>query len=62
MGSQLRTGAVNATALLNDLAGERKMKMERQEENKQQSRHAHGAAHVEARSHSGNRHGDKPSQ
>jgi hypothetical protein len=62
MGSQLRTDAVNATALSSDLRGERKMEMKRQEENKQQGRHAHSAAHVEARSHSGNRHGDKPSQ
>jgi hypothetical protein len=44
------------------LAGERKMKMERQEENKQQGRHANDATHGEACSHCSNRHGDKPSQ
>ena len=60
--SQLRARAVQATALFSDLRGERKMKMERQEKNKQQSRHAHGTAHVKARFHSGNRHGDKASQ
>lgn len=60
--SEMGPGALNTAALFADLRRNRKMKMKRQEENKQQDRRAQKAANIFRFLHAGTEHGSEPSQ